>query len=43
MVAGRDKTVDELLQARDAYESRDWALAVDRLRGVGNLAHGRCR
>ena len=37
MGAGRDKTVDELLQAREAYERRDWALALDRLRGVGNL------
>jgi ATP/maltotriose-dependent transcriptional regulator MalT len=37
MGAGRDKTVDELLQARDAYERRDWALTLDRLRGVGNL------
>ena len=37
MGAERDKTVDELLQAREAYERRDWALALDRLRGVGNL------
>ena len=37
MGAERDKTVDELLQAREAYERRDWALALDRLRGVDNL------
>ena len=37
MGAERDKTVDELLQAREAYERRDWALALDRLRGVGQL------
>ncbi len=34
----RDKTVDVLLLARDAYERRDWVLALDRLRGAGDLA-----
>ena len=29
----QDKTVDELLQAREAYERRDWVLAFDQLRG----------
>ena len=38
MVVGRDKTVDVLLQARDAYERRDWVLAFDQLRGLGDLA-----
>ena len=33
-----DKTVDALLQARDAYERRDWVLAFDRLQGAGDLA-----
>ena len=33
----RDKTIDELLQAREAYERRDWALAFDRLRSAGDL------
>jgi ATP/maltotriose-dependent transcriptional regulator MalT len=33
----RDKTIEELLQAREAYERRDWADALDRLRGMGNL------
>ena len=33
----RDKTVDELLQAREAYERRDWAVALDRLRSAGDL------
>jgi ATP/maltotriose-dependent transcriptional regulator MalT len=33
----RDKIINELLQAREAYERRDWALTLDRLRGVGNL------
>ncbi|HEX3206440.1 MAG TPA: helix-turn-helix transcriptional regulator, partial [Propionibacteriaceae bacterium] len=33
----RDKTVEELLEAREAYERRDWARAFDRLRGVGDL------
>src|SRR5829696_4746094 len=34
----RDKTIDVLLQARDAYKRRDWVHAFDRLRGVGDLA-----
>jgi ATP/maltotriose-dependent transcriptional regulator MalT len=34
----RDETVDVLLQAREAYERRDWVLALDRLRGAGHLA-----
>ena len=34
----RDKTIDVLLQARDAYERRDWVHAFDRLQGAGNLA-----
>jgi ATP/maltotriose-dependent transcriptional regulator MalT len=38
MSVERDKTVDTLLQARDAYERHDWVLAVDRLRGAGDLA-----
>ena len=33
----RDKIINELLQAREAYERRDWALALDQLRSVGNL------
>jgi ATP/maltotriose-dependent transcriptional regulator MalT len=33
-----DKTVGALLQARDAYERRDWVLAFDRLQGAGDLA-----
>jgi ATP/maltotriose-dependent transcriptional regulator MalT len=33
----QDKTIDELLQARDAFNRRDWALAFDRLRGSGDL------
>jgi DNA-binding CsgD family transcriptional regulator len=33
----RDKTVDELLEAREAYERRDWAAALERLRGMGGL------
>jgi hypothetical protein len=37
MSVGQDKTVDELLEAREAYERRDWVLAFDRLRGVGDL------
>jgi DNA-binding CsgD family transcriptional regulator len=32
-----DRTIDELLQARDAFNRRDWALAFDRLRGSGDL------
>jgi DNA-binding CsgD family transcriptional regulator len=38
MTVERDKTVDVLVQARDAYERRDWVLALDRLRGAGDLA-----
>ncbi len=34
----QDKTVDELLRAREAYERRDWVRAFDRLRGVGDLS-----
>ena len=34
----QDKTVDELLRAREAYERRDWARAFDQLRGVGDLS-----
>ena len=34
----RDKTIDVLLQARDAYERRDWVHAFDRLRNAGDLA-----
>jgi DNA-binding CsgD family transcriptional regulator len=37
MGAERDKTVDELLQAREAYERRDWAVALDGLRGMDQL------
>ncbi len=37
MSVERDQTVDTLLQAREAYERRDWALAFDRLRGSGDL------
>jgi ATP/maltotriose-dependent transcriptional regulator MalT len=33
----RDKTIDELLEAREAYERRDWAVALDRMRGMGSL------
>jgi DNA-binding CsgD family transcriptional regulator len=38
MSVEQDKTVDELLRAREAYERRDWVLALDRLRGAGDLA-----
>jgi len=38
MSVERDETVDVLLQAREAYERRDWVLALDRLRGAGELA-----
>jgi ATP/maltotriose-dependent transcriptional regulator MalT len=34
----QDKTVDELLQGREAYERRDWGGAFDRLRGIGDLS-----
>jgi ATP/maltotriose-dependent transcriptional regulator MalT len=33
----RDKTVDELLRAREAYDRGNWAVAFDQLRTVGNL------
>ena len=33
----QDRTVDLLLQAREAYERGDWVLAFDRLRGAGDL------
>ena len=33
----RDRTIDELLEAREAYASRDWAVAFDRLRTAGDL------
>jgi ATP/maltotriose-dependent transcriptional regulator MalT len=33
----RDKTIAELLQARDSFERGDWADALDRLRAVGSL------
>ena len=33
----RDKTVDELLAAREAYERGDWADALQGLRGKGGL------
>jgi DNA-binding NarL/FixJ family response regulator len=33
----RDKTIDELLRAREAYDRGDWAVAFDQLRTVGNL------
>jgi ATP/maltotriose-dependent transcriptional regulator MalT len=38
MSVQRDKTVDVMLQAREAYGRRDWVLALDRLRGAGDLA-----
>jgi hypothetical protein len=37
MSVEQDKTVDELLQAREAYERRDWVLAFERLQGAENL------
>ena len=33
----RDLTIDQLRQAREAFERRDWALAVERLRSAGDL------
>jgi ATP/maltotriose-dependent transcriptional regulator MalT len=33
----QDKTVDELSRARAAYERRNWVVAFDLLRGVGDL------
>jgi ATP/maltotriose-dependent transcriptional regulator MalT len=38
MDVGRDKTIDELLQAREAFDRRDWALAFDRLSRSGDLS-----
>jgi DNA-binding CsgD family transcriptional regulator len=37
MSVERDMTVDTLLQAREAYERRDWVLAFDRLRRASDL------
>ena len=37
MSVERDKTVDELLAAREAYERGDWADALQGLRGKGGL------
>ena len=37
MGVGQDKTVDVLVQAREAYERGDWVFAFDRLRGAGDL------
>jgi ATP/maltotriose-dependent transcriptional regulator MalT len=37
-----DKTIDELLQAREAYNRRDWAVALDRLRGLDQLRAEDC-
>jgi ATP/maltotriose-dependent transcriptional regulator MalT len=34
----RDKTIDQLLQAREAFDRRDWALAFDTLRRAGDLS-----
>jgi DNA-binding CsgD family transcriptional regulator len=34
----RDRTIDQLLQAREAFDRRDWALAFDSLRKAGDLA-----
>jgi DNA-binding NarL/FixJ family response regulator len=33
----RDKTIDWLLQAREAFDRRDWALAFDSLRSASDL------
>jgi DNA-binding CsgD family transcriptional regulator len=38
MGVGQDKTIDELLQAREAFDRRDWALAFDGLRRSGDLS-----
>ena len=43
MGAERDKTVDELLQAREAYDRRDWALALDRLTRLATSVRGHDR
>ena len=37
MSVGQDKTVDVLVQAREAYERGDWVLAFDRLHGADDL------
>jgi ATP/maltotriose-dependent transcriptional regulator MalT len=34
----RDLTIDQLRQAREAFERRDWALASERLQSVGDLS-----
>jgi ATP/maltotriose-dependent transcriptional regulator MalT len=34
----RDKTIDQLLQAREAFDRRDWALAFERLQSAGALS-----
>jgi DNA-binding CsgD family transcriptional regulator len=34
----RDLTIDQLRQAREAFERRDWALASQRLQSVGDLS-----
>ncbi|HEX5906928.1 MAG TPA: helix-turn-helix transcriptional regulator, partial [Propionibacteriaceae bacterium] len=36
-MAERDKTIDQLLQAREAFDRRDWALAFDSLRNASDL------
>ena len=33
----QDKTIDELLQAREAFDRRDWVVAFERLRNAGDL------
>ena len=33
----RDKTIDQLLQAREAFDRRDWALTFDSLRSTSDL------
>ena len=33
----RDKTIDQLLQAGEAFDRRDWALTFDSLRSAGDL------
>jgi ATP/maltotriose-dependent transcriptional regulator MalT len=37
MSVERDKTIDQLLQAREAFDRRDWALAFDSLRNASGL------
>jgi ATP/maltotriose-dependent transcriptional regulator MalT len=34
----RDLTIDQLRQAREAFERRDWALAFERLQSAGDLS-----